>query len=134
MSMTSSRPYIIRALYDWIVENDCTPYLLVDAHAPGVEVPQQFVNENGQIILNVAPSAVVDLNISNECISFSARFSGLPVEIFVPATGVLGIYARENGQGMMFETDINPDPDPEPPSSDEPKKTPFKRPALKVVK
>ncbi len=133
MAMTSSRPYIVRALYEWIVENSCTPYLLVDAHFPGVEVPQQFVNDEGQIVLNVAPSAIADLMLDNEYVSFNARFGGLPTDIYVPCGGVLGIYARENGQGMIFESEVNPDPEPpEPPKSDE--KPASKRPSLKVVK
>ena len=114
MSMTSSRPYMIRALYEWIVDNNCTPYILVDAHVQGVEVPQQYVNKDGQIILNIAPSALKDLFIGLEAISFSARFGGVPFDLFIPCGAVLGIYARENGQGMMFEAESNTRP-PSPP-------------------
>jgi stringent starvation protein B len=127
---------MIRALYDWIVDNDCTPYLLVDAHAEGAEVPQQYVNKDGQIVLNIAPTAVVGLSIENASISFNARFGGIPTNIYVPSSGVLGIYARENGQGMIFEPE--PDQDPEPPKpgpAEKPeKKEEGKRPSLKVVK
>ena len=137
MAMTSSRPYMIRALYDWIVDNGCTPYLLVDSHCEGVEVPQQYVNKDGQIVLNIAPTAVVSLSIEQESISFGARFGGIPTDIFVPCSGVLGIYARENGQGMIFEPEIEGDPEPTPPGAPEPdsrfKKEP-KKPSLKVVK
>ena len=103
MTMSSSRSYLVRALYEWIVDNDCTPYLLVDAHIQGVEVPQEHVNRDGQIVLNIAPSAVRDLLVANEGLSFSARFGGIPMNIYVPTPGILGIYARENGQGMIFE-------------------------------
>lgn len=140
MRMTSSRPYMIRALYDWIVDNGCTPYLLVDAHASEVQVPQQYVNKDGQIVLNIAPTAVVELAIENAAVSFNARFGGIPTDIYVPCFGVLGIYARENGQGMIFEPEI--DVDPEPPKPSKPKavvskpaaKAEAKRPSLKVVK
>ena len=139
MGMTSSRSYMIRALYDWIVDNECTPYLLVDAHAAGVEVPQQFVNKDGQIVLNISPSAVIGLLIQQECVSFNARFSGIPTDIYVPCAAVLGVYARENGQGMIFEPESGPAPD-SPPPAEKPKKgkkdkSPDKRrPSLKVVK
>ena len=78
MAMTSSRPYMIRALYEWIVDNNCTPYILVDARGPGVEVPLEHVNKEGQIVLNLNPSAIKDLDIGQDQISFSARFSGIP--------------------------------------------------------
>lgn len=130
MAMTSSRSYMIRALYEWIVDNNCTPYLLVDARGQGVEVPQQHVNKEGQIILNVNPTAVKDFYVAQDQLSFSARFGGIPTEIFVPCSSVLGIYARENGQGMVFEPETNPEPpSPEP----DPEPAP-KRPSLKVVK
>jgi stringent starvation protein B len=139
MGMTSSRPYMVRALYDWIVDNGCTPYLLVDAHASDVEVPQQYVNKDGQIVLNIAPTAVVDLSIENAAVSFNARFGGIPTNIYVPCSGILGVYARENGQGMIFEPEV--DVDPEPPKPSKPRavekaapKPASQRPSLKVVK
>lgn len=133
MSMTSSRPYIMRALYEWILENECTPYVLVDAMAEGVEVPQQYVKD-GQIVLNISPVSVVNLEISNELMSFNGRFGGIATDVFVPTTAVIGIYARENGQGMVFEKES----DPQPPT-DSPPKPPqpvadIRKPALKVVK
>ena len=143
MAMTSSRPYMIRALYEWIVDNNCTPYILVDAHASDVEVPQQHVNKDGQIVLNIAPSAVMDLNLENQAVRFNARFSGIPTDIYVPCRAVLGIYARENGQGMVFEPELEPDPTPTEPSKKpqavKPKAvkpaTPIAaRPSLRVVK
>ncbi|MCG8324327.1 MAG: ClpXP protease specificity-enhancing factor [Thiotrichales bacterium] len=99
--MTSNRPYLIRALYEWILDNDHTPYLLVNAEHEEVMVPEQFVDE-GKIILNVAPQAVQDLELGNEWILFSARFSGTRFDIQIPATAVIAIYAKENGQGMIF--------------------------------
>jgi stringent starvation protein B len=127
-TMTSSRPYFIRALYDWIVDNSLTPYLVVFARAGGVEVPQQYVNKEGQIVLNIAPRAVSGLELSNDGVRFSARFGGIPTQISVPCHAVLGVYAQENGQGMMFE----PEPSP-PPSSPEPGPA-EKRPSLRVIK
>ncbi len=129
--MTSSRPYLIRALYDWIVDNSLTPYIVVNARADEVSVPQQFVNKDGQIILNIAPRAVTDLALSNVDIQFSARFSGVPTSIRVPTHAVMGIYARENGQGMMFE----PEPPPKNPSPDsDPTPGGERRPSLRIVK
>lgn len=131
-SVTSSKPYVIRAIYDWIVDNNCTPHLLVDAEAEGVEVPQDYVTD-GQIVLNVSPSAVVNLQLSNDSVSFSGRFGGVPVDITVPLDGVIGIYARENGQGMIFDEESDLDFDPEPPETD-PTPTPSDRPSLRLVK
>lgn len=126
----------MRALYDWIVDNDCTPYLLVDAEVPGVDVPRQYVKD-GQIVLNISPSAVIDLQISNEAVMFNGRFGGVATDIEVPVFAVVGIYARENGQGMVFEPEEAGD-DPEPPESPTPgpgsKRRSESRPALKVVK
>lgn len=131
--MTSSRPYMVRAIYEWIVDNNCTPYILVDAMSDGVRVPQQHV-QNGQIVLNISPTAVASLVIGNDWIEFSGRFSGVAEQILVPQQAVLGIYAKENGQGMLFEKEEGPAP--EPPGSDGgPEDEPPKgRPSLKVVK
>ena len=109
MTMTSSRPYIIRALYDWILENQCTPYVLVDAFGKGVEVPQEHVKD-GQIVLNISPTAVQSILIANEGMEFDGRFGGIPKKVLVPIRSILGIYAKENGQGMMFESDDPTDP------------------------
>jgi len=127
MSMTSSRPYLLRAIYEWIVDNDLTPYLLVNAEQEGVEVPVQYV-EKGKIVLNVSPRAVQALDLANERISFSARFAGRPMEVSVPVSAALAIYAKENGQGMIF-TDEDDGGDEPPPTPDKPN-----RPQLKVVK
>lgn len=105
--MTSNRPYLIRAFYEWIVDNGCTPHLVVNALAEGVQVPQNHVADD-QIVLNVAPRAVVGLDIDNNRISFNTRFGGLPTDIHVPIHAVMGIYAQENGQGMVFEPEETP--------------------------
>lgn len=111
-----------------------TPYLVVFARADGVEVPQQYVNKDGQIVLNIAPRAVVGLDLSNSGVRFSARFGGIPTEIFVPCHAVLGIYARENGQGMMFEPEPSTPPPPEPSEPRSSSSSTEKRPSLRVIK
>ena len=138
--MFSNRPYLVRAFYEWIVDNDCTPYIIVDAHYSGVEVPQSFVT-NGQIILNIAPSAVRSFDMNNDRIKLSTRFGGVPIDIFCPMGAILGIYAQENGQGMMFESE--PSHEPPPPQGPRivpatPEKKPSEaeknKPSLRVVK
>ena len=141
--MLSNRPYLIRAFYDWIVDNECTPYVVVDAHCDGVEIPQNFVT-NGQIILNIAPRAVTNFEMNNHFIRLSTRFGGVPIDIYCPIGSILGIYAQENGQGMMFESDPLEDPPPPqgpkvvPPQPPKPK--PQRRdglkakPSLRVIK
>ena len=132
--MKPSRPYIMRALYEWIVDNGCTPYILVDASGEDVVVPQQYVKDD-QIVLNISPGAVIDLVISNEAVTFNGRFGGVATDIIVPVTSVIGIYARENGQGMVFEAE---EMAPSGPGDDEPPPSgpsrPEGRPSLKVVK
>ena len=115
MKMRSNRPYLLRAFFDWIVDNDCTPYVVVDAHHPGVEVPQSYVTD-GQIVLNVAPRAVSNFILDLEILAFSTRFGGMPIDIQVPVTAVVGIYSQENGQGMVFEHEPSDDLPPTPPS------------------
>ena len=124
--MTSNRPYLIRAIHEWLLDNQCTPHLLVDAEAQGVEVPHQHVKD-GKIVLNVGPQAVEGLRVSNEEVTFLARFGGVAQLVSIPIAAVLAIYARENGRGMMFGEDES---EPEPDDSG-PKPT---RPSLKVVK
>lgn len=131
--MTSSRPYLIRALYQWIVDNGVTPYILVDAEVPGVNVPSQYIQDN-KVVLNIAPLAVQSLILGDDDITFNARFSGQPTNIHVPTESVLAIYARENGQGMMFTEEPHggpdsPDDGPEPDDSGAGDK-----PKLRVVK
>ncbi|MEK6748851.1 MAG: ClpXP protease specificity-enhancing factor [Pseudomonadota bacterium] len=131
--MTSSRPYLLHGLHAWITDNHLTPYILVDAGYEGVLVPRQFV-DNGKIILNVSQFAVRELDINGETLEFDARFSGKAWHIFVPIAAVLAIYAKENGQGMVFT------PDGEtvsPPSGDGPQPPPAPgggKPKLKLVK
>ena len=132
--MTSNRPYMVRALYEWILDNRMTPYLLVDAAHPDALVPADFI-QDGKIVLNISPTAVRALVLGNERITFDARFGGIPMDVVVPADAVLGIYARENGRGMLFPEDESQaaaprgaDDEPEPP------RPPRERPTLKVVK
>ena len=99
--MTSSRPYLIRALYEWIDDNQLTPHILVNAAAPGAQVPEGYVHQ-GRIVLNIGPSAVQGLQMTNEEITFNARFGGRAQGVRVPVGAVMAIYARENGQGMAF--------------------------------
>ena len=139
--MNASRPYLIRALYEWIVENDCTPHLLVDADFPGARVPPGYAKD-GQVVLNVSPSAVRHLHMDNEAVSFEGRFAGVPQSLFIPCGAVLAVYARANGQGMVFDLESSStaddemtdgdDDDQDPPSSEPPR--PSGRPSLKVVK
>lgn len=103
--MKSSKPYLIRALYEWIVDNDCTPYVLVAVDLPNVQVPEGY-GENGQLVLNFSPSAVRNLNIDDDAICFEARFAGIARQIYIPIYAVLAIYAQENGQGMFFEAEL----------------------------
>ncbi len=140
--MTSSRPYLIRAIYQWIVDNGVTPHMLVAADYPGTIVPREFVEES-RIVLNIHPDAVRDLHMGDEYIMFSGRFAGAPMSLEIPVPAVMALYARENGQGMVFEETL-PVPDPSSPDDspetnnpgDSPAPRPKKssRPALKVVK
>ena len=102
--MTPNRPYLLRAFFEWIVDNECTPHLVVDANYPNAQVPTQFVQE-GQIVLNISPSAVTQFSLDNEQLSFNARFGGQPMQVYVPLGAVLAIYARENGEGTVFTAD-----------------------------
>ncbi|MGD9700084.1 MULTISPECIES: ClpXP protease specificity-enhancing factor [unclassified Acinetobacter] len=102
LNLTPTRPYLARAIYEWICDNNLTPYLLVDATQPNTMVPEQFI-QDGQIVLNIVPHAVHKLHMSNDAITFSARFGGVSRDIYVPLNAVLGIYARENGQGLFFD-------------------------------
>ena len=108
--MNSSRPYLVRALYEWIVDNDCTPHMLVNSEYPAVQVPQGFASD-GQIVLNIAPRAVGNLELANDEVRFNARFGGVPRNVSVPMAAVLAVYARENGAGTMFEPEAAYDED-----------------------
>lgn len=98
---TSSRPYLLRGLYEWLLDNQLTPHLLVAADMPGVDVPRDQV-QDGQLVLNISNTATRDLHITNEALSFSARFGGVPRQLYIPMAAVVAIYARENGAGMVF--------------------------------
>ena len=110
--MTSHRPYLLRALAEWIADNDMTPHLLVDATQPGVQVPSSAVKE-GKVVLNIAQRAVSHLVIDNDGVSFSARFGGVSYPVSVPMSAVLAIYSRETGQGMALPDDVGPGPEEE---------------------
>ncbi len=131
MSELPKRPYLLRALYDWIVDSELTPYLLVTADDESVQVPQEYVSE-GKIVLNVSPMAVRDLDLGQEVVAFSGRFGGRPFPIHIPMASIQAIYAKETGEGMMFEPEnLNPPPpDADPPEPE----TPPPGAHLKVVK
>ncbi len=124
--MNPLKPYLIRAVYEWIIDCDLTPYLQVNAEWPNTIIAQQFV-DNGIIILNIRPQAIQGLSLGNELISFSARFSGKPMHISVPIQAVLAIYAQENGKGMVFDPSNEETPPP-------PENKPTGKPTLRVVK
>ena len=100
--MTPSRPYLLRSFYEWIVDNHSTPYIVVSADLPGVDVPKEYV-ENGRIILNISPQAVRTLSLENSHVTFNARFAGVSYDIYIPMRAVTAIYAKENGRGMVFK-------------------------------
>ena len=127
--MTSSRPYLLRAMYEWIVDNGMTPYVLVDTKNDQVIIPRQY-EEDGKIVLNIGPAAVQSLDLGNQALSFDARFDGTSMDVFVPMEFILAVYTRENGQGMMFA-----DEDMPPPGDDsEQGQNKQKQPHLRIVK
>jgi stringent starvation protein B len=123
--VTSSKPYLIRALYDWILDNDCAPYMLVDASSDQLLIPAGIAND-GKVVLNLSPGAINQLDMALDYISFSARFNGVSENIYCPMASVLAIYARENGEGMMFPE--------EEPSAKETRVDKPAGPILKVIK
>jgi len=148
MQFTSNKPYLLRAIHEWIIDNEGTPHVVLFAENPQVMVPQQYI-DNGKIVLNVSPTAAEELLIDAEGLSFKARFGGRPYEIFSPINAVMSLYASETGEGMSFdiENEIPPDDTPPPkgptsvdkpqsnktkPAAKKPNKS--KRPALKIVK
>jgi len=135
--MLVQRPYLLRAFYDWIVDSECTPHIIVDADQPCVEVPVQFV-EDGKIILNISPRSVMQFSMDDDAVTFNARFSGQPMQVYVPLYAIEGIYARENGSGTIFPEEpayqaLAKAP-AEPAAEDSGKYKKNKRPALTVVK
>lgn len=132
--MTSNRPYLLRALYQWIGDNSMTPHLLVDATRDGVQVPASTVKE-GRVVLNIAARAVAQLDLGNRDVRFKARFGGVSQSVVVPVTAILAIYAQETGQGMMLPEDGGTLPADEPDGSPEPPEDGPKRGGhLRVVK
>lgn len=129
---TSTRPYLIRALYEWICDNGLTPHIIVDAAAPGLEVPQGQVRD-GRLVLNISPQATRQLELGNDALSFEARFGGVPIQLMIPPLAVLGIYARETGQGMVFPDEDTP-PEGPPAGDAAPGREGPSKPQLKVVK
>lgn len=125
MEQTSTRPYLLRAFYEWITDNQLTPHLLVNAEHPSVTVPSHYVSE-GKIVLNISPTAVRDLVMDHSVVSFTARFDGRPFDIVLPVDAVKAIYAQENGKGMMF-------PDEEPEAAEPENTNKPKKPNLKLV-
>lgn len=118
-AMTSHRPYLLRALWEWIAENGMTPHLLVDATQPGVRVPSHTVKD-GKVVLNIADRAVSRLEMGNEVVTFSARFAGVSHPVSVPVPAILAIYARETGQGMALPEDMVPPATDQAPQSQAP--------------
>jgi len=127
MTMNSSVPYLLRAINEWILDNGCTPYLILDAAVNDTSVPMDYVKD-GQIVLNISTTAIRDLVIGDDHVAFSGRFGGVPHEIYAPMAAVMGIVAKENGEGMWFPREES---DPEPPPTPMKKKGP---PRLKVIK
>lgn len=128
--MTPLKPYLVRSIYEWIIDNDCTPHLLVDATHKKAVLPMQFV-EDGKIVLNIKPAAVDALSFGNDEIEFNARFSGKSMYILAPMKAVLAIYAKESGKGMVFDAENVDDNDYDDLPPDD---TPPPRPTLRVVK
>lgn len=136
--MTSNKPYLIRAMYEWINDNDLTPYILVFADYPGLHVPEASIKD-GQVVLNIAYRAVESLEISNTEITFQARFSGVSFPVYIPVSAVLAIYAQENGQGTMFnlettESEAEAEESVDNKLKDEQTDTKKKKPSLRVIK
>ena len=126
----SKRPYLIRAMHSWMMDNGETPHVIVDAEKPGVEVPRAYVKD-GKVVLNLSSTATQRLVMGNDWIEFEARFAGVVHHVRIPVSTVLGIYARETGEGMVFsEQDLGP----EPPNKPSPPEDGSRRPQLKVVK
>lgn len=101
-AITANRPYLLRAYYEWLMDNHLTPHVVVDAFVKGTQVPQQFVKD-GQIVLNITEGAVANLHMGNDVVEFNARFGGVPQQVVLPMAAIVAIYARENGAGTVFD-------------------------------
>ena len=133
--LTSTKPYMIRAIHEWCVDNQLTPHLLVEVNAQ-TKVPMAYVKD-GEIVLNLNYSATKDLHFTNDAVTFSARFSGVSNNLYVPTSAIKGIFARENGQGMFFEVlpeDENQNKNNEIDFSEKNISSEVKKPSLKLVK
>jgi len=130
--MTSSKPYLVRALYEWLLDNDMTPHVLVNANVESVMIPKGIATD-GKVVLNLAPSAIQQLEMTNEHLSFSARFSGVAQDVYCPMVSILAIYARENGEGTMFAEDASLEESKTEDGTDRKDKK-SKPPGLKIVK
>lgn len=130
--MTPNKPYILRALFEWILDNDLTPYLLVNELADNVMVPDGIANDH-KIVFNLSPSSIRELELLNEAVLFSARFHGKAENIYIPMHAILAIYANENGEGMMFPEELNADVDQTKQDIETNKKSTTKKPSLTIV-
>jgi stringent starvation protein B len=128
--LTSSKPYLLRAVHEWLTDNGLTPQIVVDTEVEGVQVPPGHASD-GRIVLNVSLQAVRDLQLGNHYVEFGARFSGRPMQVSVPIRSVLAMLARENGVGMSFPESPGDDP---PPEGGQPETAVSSRPSLRVVK
>jgi stringent starvation protein B len=126
----SKRPYLIRAMHEWMDDNGHTPHIVVDTSFDGVTVPKEHIKD-GKIILNISETAAHNLKLTNDAVSFRARFGGVPFDVWAPIRSVLGIYARETGQGMIFSHDAD---QPEPPELHQEIEETRSRPHLTIVK
>ena len=133
MDLTPTKPYLVRAFYEWIQDNDLTPHLMVDVDFEGVQVPIEFVAD-GQIVLNISSSAVKSLDMGNDLIYFNARFAGVSQDVYVPMIAVKAIYAQENGKGMVFADEEDVPPSTTPDGQNDKKKPGPGKPTLRVVK
>ncbi len=129
----SRKPYLVRALHEWMGDSGLTPQLIVDATATGVNVPREHVRD-GKIVLNLSAQAVRELNLGNEAITCSTRFGGVARELWLPMPAVLGIYAQETGEGIVFADGDTPPPEPPPSVTDKGGKPVSRHSHLKVVK
>jgi stringent starvation protein B len=129
--MTSLKPYLIRTLYEWIIDNNMTPFLLVSSKHPKAILPEDFI-ENDQIVLNIRPEAIQNLYLGDKTVEFDARFSGQSLHVIAPTSAVLAVYAKENNKGMFFDPNDESEDDQPPPQKES--TPPTKRPQLKIVK
>jgi len=133
ITVTPTRPYLVRAIYDWIQDNQLTPYLVVNADEANVSVPRQHVKD-GQIVLNIAAHAVHQLHIDHDAIQFNARFGGVSQLVYAPMRAVMGLYARENGQGLFFDpNEYGAAADPQPTAPDSQDSPAPKKSGLRVL-